>query len=143
MRSSSSRPSSRSIAIPSCSASRSGSITELAGEARAGWERYLKALPLAFSDHAARYYVAAGKDPARALVLAKQNLANRDTHEARALVVEAALAANDPKTACDAAAPLAGADALRPERFAAWKALSACGRKAEADRLARDLGITH
>ncbi|HEY1554360.1 MAG TPA: hypothetical protein VGF94_05965 [Kofleriaceae bacterium] len=116
---------------------------ELADEARAAWERYLKALPLAFSDHAARYYLAAGKDPARALVLAKQNLANRDTHEAHALVVEAALAANDPKTACDAAAPLASPEALRPERFTAWKALSACGRKPEADRLAHDLGITH
>ncbi|HTR53247.1 MAG TPA: hypothetical protein VMJ10_21275 [Kofleriaceae bacterium] len=116
---------------------------ELADEARAAWERYVTALPLAFADHAARFYVGPGKDPARALVLAKLNLANRDTHEARALVVEAALAAGDPKAACDAAAPLAAAGNPRADRFAAWKALSACGRHDEADRLAKDLGITH
>lgn len=118
---------------------------ELAAEARAAWEKYVAALPLAFSDHAARFYLAPGPDhdPARALQLAKLNLGNRDTREARALVVEAALAAKDDKTACAAAEPLAAPGGLRSERFTAWKALSACGRKADADRLARELGITH
>jgi tetratricopeptide (TPR) repeat protein len=115
---------------------------ELVAEARTAWERYVAALPEAFADHAARFYLAAGKDPTRALELAKKNLANRDTHEARALVVEAALAAGDGKTACEAAEPLIASGGLRSERFAAWKALSACGRKDEADRLARELGIT-
>lgn len=131
---------------------------ELAAEAKAAWEKYVAALPLAFSDHAARFYLVPGPDhdPARALQLAKLNLANRDTREARALVVEAALAAKDVKAACTAAEPLVdpasqgqpgslhpGPVGLRSERFTAWKALSACGRKAEADRLARELGITH
>ena len=48
--------------------------------------------PEAFSDHAARFYLDVGKTRARALELARANLANRDTPEARALVVEAALA---------------------------------------------------
>jgi len=114
---------------------------ELAGEASDAWERYVAALPEAFADHAARFYIAAGHDAPRALELARANLANRDTREARALVVEAALAAGDAKTACAVATPLAAPTALRSERFAAWKALSACGRKEEADQLARDLGI--
>jgi tetratricopeptide (TPR) repeat protein len=115
---------------------------ELAAEAADAWERYLIAFPEAFADHAARFYVGPGANPSRALELARKNLANRDTREARALVVEAALAAGDPNEACAAAAPLATGGG-RAERFSAWRALSACGRKAEADRLARELGITH
>lgn len=113
---------------------------ELAAEATQAWERYVKALPLAFSDHAARYFLGPGKDPARALALAQQNLVNRDTPEARALVAEAAVAAGDAKAACAAAEPLVNSG-IRAYRFAAWKAMAACGRTADADRLARDLGI--
>ncbi|MEO6774756.1 MAG: hypothetical protein ABI467_17405, partial [Kofleriaceae bacterium] len=109
--------------------------------ARAGWERYLAALPKAFSDHAARFYLGAGKDPKRALELAQANLANRDVPEARELVVRAALATGDTTTACQVAAPLADA-ALRADRFTAWQAFSRCGRTADADRLAKALGIT-
>lgn len=118
-------------------------LLELAGhvdEARAAWEHYVAVLPRAFSDHAARFYLAAGRDPGRALVLAEQNLANRDVPEARALVVEAGLAAHDPKAACDAALGLVTAP-LRAQRFAAWRALSTCGRTDVAARLAKDLGI--
>jgi len=112
-------------------------------EAKAGWERYVAALPEAFSDHAARFYLGPGADPARALVLAKANLANRDTAEARALAVEAALAATDPAEACELVEPLLDPSrgALRAQRFIAWKALSACGRRADADRVAASLGI--
>jgi tetratricopeptide (TPR) repeat protein len=113
---------------------------ELLDEAKREWERYVAALPEAFSDHAARFYLTV--DPARALVLARVNLANRDTTEARALVAEAALAAGDPKAACDAVAPLATAQAPRTQRFIAWRAFSKCGRADEAERLARDLGIS-
>lgn len=109
--------------------------------ARAGWERYLAALPKAFSDHAARFYLGAGKDPKRALELAQANLANRDVPEARELVVRAALATGDTTTACQVAGPLADA-ALRADRFTAWQAFSRCGRTADADRLAKALGIT-
>ncbi len=109
-------------------------------EAKIAWERYLAALPAAFSDHAARFYLAGGADPARALVLARYNLANRDTPEARSLVVEAALAAKDPATACSVVDPLVTAP-LRAQQFIAWRALSSCGRKPDADRLAATLGI--
>jgi hypothetical protein len=114
-----------------------------APEARAAWDRYVAALPLAFADHAARFYLGVGADPHRALELAQQNLANRDVPEARALVVEAALAATDEAAACAAAAPLAVAP-LRAHRFMAWRALSrpACKAGDVADRLAKDLGIT-
>ena len=109
-------------------------------DARAAWERYVTALPMAFSDHAARYYLGVGRDPKRALELARANLANRDVPEARELVIQAALAAGDPPTACEVATGLTDAP-LRAHRFAAWQAFSRCGRTAEAARLARDLGI--
>ncbi len=111
---------------------------QLAGEARKEWERYVAALPLAFSDHAARFYVT--RDPARALELAKLNHANRDTKEARALVVEAALAAGDAKAACAVVDPLV-TGGTRAQRFVAWQALSRCGRAADAQRLGSALGI--
>lgn len=109
-------------------------------DAKREWERYVAALPEAFSDHAARFYLGAGKDPLRALALAQANLANRDTPEARSLAVEAALAANAPGEACSLVDPLVTAP-LRAHQFIAWRALSACGRKADADKLAAALGI--
>lgn len=109
-------------------------------DARTEWERYLAAFPEAFSDHAARFYLGPGADPARALALATTNLANRDTPEARELVVLAALAAKDPTAACKVVDPLLTAP-LRAQRFAAWRAVSACGRTADADKLAAALGI--
>lgn len=114
--------------------------TELAAAARAEWERYVAALPLAFSDHAARYYLGVGKNPVRALELARVNHANRDTPDARSLVVEAALALGDAPAACAVVDPLVRAS-TRAHRFVAWQALSRCGRVADADRVARELGI--
>jgi tetratricopeptide (TPR) repeat protein len=114
----------------------------LVAEASAEWERYVAALPLAFADHAARFYLDPGGRPARALDLAKLNLTNRDTFEARALLVEAALATDDAAAACDAAAPLAAPSVPRAHRFTAWKAFSRCGRTEDAARLGRDLGIS-
>ena len=117
---------------------------QLTADARAGWERYLAAYPAAFSDHAARFYLGVGADPARALALAEANLANRDTAEANALVVEAALAAGNAARACEVGAHLVQlGPAPRRHRFAAWKAFATCGRTADADRLARELGISH
>ena len=113
---------------------------ELAAEARREWERYVAALPLAFSDHAARFYLT--RDPARALELARVNHANRDTPEARALVVEAALAAGDVKAACAVVEPLVSRG-THAQRFLAWQAVSRCGRSADAERLGRELGIVH
>ncbi len=109
-------------------------------DAKREWERYVTALPEAFSDHAARFYLGPGKDPLRALTLAQANLANRNTPEARSLAVEAALAANAPGEACSLVDPLVTAP-LRAQQFMAWRALSSCGRKADADKLAAALGI--
>jgi tetratricopeptide (TPR) repeat protein len=128
---------------------RQPSLLELAAQlgiepveaARAEWERYVTTLPEAFADHAARFYLGVGKNPQRALELARQNLANRDVPEARELVIQAALAAGDTATACEVAGPLIDAP-LRAHRFAAWRAFSRCGRTDEANRLAKDLGIT-
>ena len=115
--------------------------SELLAEARAAWERYVKALPLAFADHAARFYLGVGADPARALELARINHGNRDTRDARALVVEAALAANDTAAACEVVDPLV-TSGTRAQRFIAWRALTRCNRAGDAERLARELGIT-
>src|SRR5204862_6636811 len=104
------------------------------------WERYVAALPSAFADHAARYYLGIGNDSKRALALAQTNLEARDTNAARALVIEAALAENDAVRACSVAGPLS-TSALRSEQFLAWRAFSTCGHKAEADRLAAQLGV--
>jgi tetratricopeptide (TPR) repeat protein len=116
--------------------------SELAADAKAAWERYVAALPLAFADHAARFYLGAGAGPKRALELARVDLDNRPTLDARALVVEAALAAGDPEAACEVVDPVV-AGGTRRQRFIAWRAVSACGRTADADRLARELGIVH
>jgi len=108
-------------------------------EAKRGWERYVAALPEAFAAHAARFYLDLGRDPARSFALARLDHANRDTGEARLLVVEAALAAGDPASACELAAPLA--QGPRPHRFMAWRAFTACRRTDEANALAGELGI--
>lgn len=108
-------------------------------EARAGWERYAAALPAAFADHAARFYLGAGADPRRALELARTSLAHRPTAEARALAAEAALAAGDAADACALAPPLA--EGTRPHQLVAWRAYAACGDLAAARRLAARLGI--
>ena len=114
---------------------------KLLAEAKAGWEKYVAALPEAWSDHAARFYLAAGIDPPRALALAKANLANRDTPEARALVIDTALAANDPKAACAVVDPLISGPGTPGQRFSAWRALKSCGRTADAAKLGAALGI--
>lgn len=113
---------------------------ELLEAARAEWERYVAALPLAFADHAARFYLGVGKNPARALELARVDQSNRDTRDVRALVAEAALAAGDASAACAVIDPLV-ASGTRAQRFVAWRALSRCGRSEDAERLGRELGI--
>jgi hypothetical protein len=128
--------------IEALAAGRHPELLALAGEideARRAWERYVAALPRAFAEHAARFYLGAGKDPARALALARLDLANRPTAGARALVVESAIAAGDPETACRLAPPLAAG--TEAQQFMAWRAYSACHRADEAAALAARLGI--
>jgi tetratricopeptide (TPR) repeat protein len=112
----------------------------LLDEARAAWERYVAALPLAFADHAARFYLGVGRDPKRAFELARINQQNRDTREARTLMIEAALAIDDAPSACALVEPIVRRG-TRAQQFLAWQALSTCGRTADAERLARTLGI--
>lgn len=104
------------------------------------WERYIAAFPAAFADHAARFYMGAGNNSKRALELAQINLDARDTPAARGLVIDAALSEGDKERACGAIGPLATSGPRR-ERFLAWRAFTACGRKSDAERLASELGI--
>jgi hypothetical protein len=50
--------------------------------ARFGFEELLSRHPLAFADHAAEFYAGSGNDHARALELARANVANRPTRRA-------------------------------------------------------------
>lgn len=108
--------------------------------ATAAWDRYTRAFPEAFADHAARFYLGIGGNPGAAMELARTNLANRDTAAARALAIEAALAADAAAEACNTVGWLATRGPRR-ERFIAWRALTVCGRADDAARLARELGI--
>ena len=105
----------------------------LALRARQGYDALLARHPQAFADHAARFFLTV--DPARALALAEQNLAVRNTHEAIELLLDAALAANQPARACAAAD--AGLTSLAPVRLrvAAYRAYTACGRPVDAARV--------
>lgn len=57
-----------------------------AARASRRYNRLMQQHPLAFADHAAEFWLAAGNDPARALDAARRNLANRDTARARTLL---------------------------------------------------------
>lgn len=123
-------------------ANRHPELLALAGEideAKRLWERYVAALPRAFAEHAARFYLGPGRDPRRALALARLDLANRNTLEARSLAVEAAIAAGDVATACKLAPPLAAGPPAH--QFMAWRAFSSCRRTQDAAALAARLGI--
>jgi tetratricopeptide (TPR) repeat protein len=50
--------------------------------ARSGFEKLLARYPLAFADHAAEFYAGSGGNCARALALARANVANRPTRRA-------------------------------------------------------------
>jgi hypothetical protein len=65
-------------ATSACSAAR--------GKAEARYDELLARHPHAFADHAAEFWLTIGGDPKRALGLARQNLALRQTPRARALV---------------------------------------------------------
>jgi len=70
----------------------------LLARARKGYIELARRHPLAFGDHAARFWLGPGKDPARALELAKINVANRATDEAFQLLLDASHAAKAPAT---------------------------------------------
>ena len=69
--------------------------------ARVTYDELLRKYPLAYADHGAEFYLAAGNDPARALELARLNLDNRPTLRAFEQAVAAAAAAGDHAAASD------------------------------------------
>jgi hypothetical protein len=87
-------------------AGRTEEATAQATQAKARFEEVLARLPLAFADHAASFYLGAGRDPARALELARGNARNRPTDEALELWLTAAQAAAARDDVCSAAAAL-------------------------------------
>jgi hypothetical protein len=69
------------------------------GKAEARYDELLGRHHDAFVDHAAEFWLTTGGDPARALRLARQNLAVRQTPRAHALMHRAsALSSRDPWT---------------------------------------------
>jgi len=84
-------------------AGRRREAAEAAAQARARFEEVISALPKAFLDHAATFYLGMGGDPARALVLARANAEYRPTSEAAELWLTAAMVAGSPEEQCAAA----------------------------------------
>ncbi len=68
----------------------------------------------AFADHAAEFWLAAGRDPARALLLSRRNAALRPTPWALELVARAAAASGDSQAACRAVGAARAAGHPRP-----------------------------
>lgn len=106
----------------------------LVTRAAARYTELLAAHPAAFADHAARFYLGAGKDPARAARLAEDNLRLRRTAAAYQLALDALAAAGDAARACAVADE---AERAWP-RFAhlhaqAWAAYQRCGQKQKAE----------
>jgi tetratricopeptide (TPR) repeat protein len=102
--------------------------------ARHGYEVLLARHPEAFADHAARFYLGVGHDPARAWALARLNGGNRKTIDSYLLSIEAALAARDLAGGCAAADGLARLRDAGPfARLAIANAYRACGRSTQAN----------
>lgn len=78
------------------------------GDLAAARERFIELTahyPLAYADHAARFYLGSGRDPQRAWAWAQLNLANRPTAVARSLAAAAARATGRPFAAAPPRVP--------------------------------------
>jgi tetratricopeptide (TPR) repeat protein len=73
---------------------------QLLARAKAGFEHWAARHPLAFADHAARFWLGLGADPNKALALAEANLSARRTVEALELYSEAVKAADAKPRGC-------------------------------------------
>lgn len=91
-----------------------GEATALVERAKQRYAEILAKYPEAFADHAARFYLNAGDDPARALELAKLNAKNRVTEESLDLWMAAAAGAKDTAEACLAVRAMAAFKYLSP-----------------------------
>lgn len=69
-------------------------------QARRLFESLLTRHPLAFADHAAKFYLGSGNDAERAWQLAKMNLANRETRASLGLAIRSAQATGHQREAC-------------------------------------------
>ncbi|MEO5761067.1 MAG: hypothetical protein ABIR28_02035 [Vicinamibacteria bacterium] len=102
--------------------------------AAARYEELLRQHPRAFLDHSAAFLLGPLGDSAKALSLAKQNIEVRKTPQSWTLLIQAAQASGDTKTACEAASHV-----LR------WGTPTPIGRalseRAVAERLARACGF--
>jgi tetratricopeptide (TPR) repeat protein len=102
---------------------------ELVAEARARYEALMIAHPEAFADHAARFFLGSGAEPAKALAFAQQNLALRRTSDSVALVMDAAFVHHDAEAGCKAADIAMGLSSVTPSlRLLSTRAFEACGR---------------
>ena len=120
-----------------------GALAALVGDAREAaalraqaarrYDALLARHPEAFADHAARFWLAAGDEPKKALPLAERNLVLRPTAEAYQLTIAASLANGRHDHACalaDRALELPTASAAL--ELTAHRAYSACARTAKA-----------
>ena len=80
----------------------------VAGRAAARYAEVLARLPTAYADHAASFFLGVGRNPERALELARANADNRPTDEAIELWLTAAQAAASLRETCAAAAKARG-----------------------------------
>ncbi len=71
---------------------REGESWHWRGGAAARYDELIASHPEAFADHAAEFWLAAGADPDKALLLAKMNLEVRNTPRARRLLAQAVAA---------------------------------------------------
>jgi len=90
--------------------------------ARSGFELLLEQHLLAFADHGAEFYAGSGNDAARALDLARTNVANRPTLRAYEQAYSVAVGAGEPEAAIELLASATqrwgGAAAFRRSRLA-------------------------
>lgn len=106
--------------------------------ARSRFEELVLWHPAAFADHAARFYLAAGADPRRALKLAEINRGLRATGDSLELLIEAALAAHAPSRACSVADEARSVTYPSPALLVAMsRAFTACDRHGDASEIAR------
>ncbi|MEO8361271.1 MAG: tetratricopeptide repeat protein [Vicinamibacteria bacterium] len=102
--------------------------------AAARYQELLSLHPHAFLDHSAAFLLGPLGDSAKAFHLAKQNIEVRKTPQSWTLMIQAAQAQGDTKTACDAAS-----------RALKWGVPTPSGRalseRALAERMARSCGL--
>ena len=120
-----------------------GTLAALVGDARAAaalrtqaarrYDALVARHPDAFADHAARFWLAAGAQPRKALPLAERNLALRQTAEAYELAIAASLAKDRSAHACALADRALALPTASPAlELTAHRAYGACARTAKA-----------